>query len=255
MLVWSALVGGAHAEGCLAAVRPGAPAASAAACFAPDASWLDAAGPARGTAAVREGFERLAAGLDPSSRPEWVRLSTETWLMTGLRGGGGWVHVAFDLSGGAGFWSAARVYRGARPWPGPGGPAGEPGWDSAAFVAVFNDVFGRGRADELASHWAPDAVFVSGIGPFQGAEVGEFFRSQARRYEAPRFDAVRHHGLSPDGAWTLEGALTGRCRATGEGFRMPFLMHLRFDGRRIARLYEAFSELRDGCGPFWAAPR
>jgi hypothetical protein len=147
------------------------------------------------------------------------------------------------------------VYRGARPWPGPGGPEGEPGWDSAAFVTVFNDVFGRGRADELAAHWAPDAVFVSGIGPFEGAEVAEFFRNQARRYESPRFDAVRHHGRSSDGAWVLEGALTGRCRATGAGFRMPFLMHLRFDGRRIGRLYEAFSELRDGCGPFWALPR
>lgn len=258
MVVWASLVGIAHAQGCLAAVeaglRPGAPAPPAG-CFEQGSSWIDEDGSGSGSDAVRVGLARLGAALEPGSKPRWVRLSTKTWLLTGLEGRRGWFHVALRLSGRAAFWEGGTVYVGARPWPeerpGPA-PAGPSGDD---FVQTFNDVFGAGRVEELAARWASDAEFVSAIGPFVGPEVGVFFRNQAKRYASPRFADVTQHGRAPDGSWVLEGSLTGSCRANGREFRIPFLMHLRFRGPLIGNLYEAFSTLADGCGPFWTMPR
>lgn len=258
MVVWASLAGVAHGQGCLAAVeaglRPGA-AALPAGCFEDGASWLDEGGADSGPEAVREGLARLGAELQDGGKPRWVRLSTRTWLLTGLEGRRGWAHVALRLSGRAAFWEGGAVYVGARPWPGerPGPAQASPTGDD--FVRTFNDVFGAGRVDELTARWSPDAEFVSAIGPFVGPEVGDFFRNQAKRYASPRFADVTQHGQGPDGSWVLEGALTGSCRANGREFRLPFLMHLRFKGPLIGNLYEAFSKLGDGCGPFWTAPR
>lgn len=258
VLVWSVLVGVAHGQGCLAAVeaglRPGAPPLPTA-CVEADAAWLDDAGPASGPEAVRAGLARLGAALDGSESPRWVRLSTQTWLLTGLKGRRGWFHVSWRLSGRRAFFEEGRVYHGARPWPEARGEEGAPGYDSDTFVAAFNGLFGAGRVEELVAHWAPDAAFVSGIGPFVGPEVGLFFRRQAGRYEAPAFTDVTHHGRDAHGAWTFEGVLTAHCRSTGAPFRMPFLMALRYSGERIGYLYEAFTRRDDGCGPFWATPR
>lgn len=258
MVVWASLVGIAHAQGCLAAVeaalRPAAEPLPAG-CFEDDASWSDVDGVSIGAESVRAGLGRLAATLEPGSHPRWLRLSTGTWLLTGLEGRLGSPHVALRLSGRMAFWEGGVVYVGSRPWPEERRPAGPSENTSEAVVETFNEAFGAGRVDEMLAHWAPDAEFVSGIGPFVGPEVAHFFRNQAKRYAAPRLADVIHHGRSPDGAWVIEGDLTGSCRINGVVFRLPFLMHLRFEGARIASLYEAFTRLADGCGPFWTMPR
>lgn len=258
MVVWASLVAVSHAQGCLSAVEAALqPAAEPlpAGCFEDDASWLDAEGVFAGAESVRAGLARLAATLKPGGRPRWVRLSTGTWLLTGLEGGLGSPHVALRLSGREAFWEGGAVYVGSRPWP-EERPASAPSENtSRAVVDTFNESFGAGRVDEMLAHWAPDAEFVSGIGPFVGPKVGDFFRNQAKRYAGPRLVDVTHHGRGADGAWVMEGALTGICRSNGREFRLPFLMHLRFRGPLIGTLYEAFSRLGDGCGPFWTMPR
>ncbi|MBI2362912.1 MAG: nuclear transport factor 2 family protein [Elusimicrobia bacterium] len=236
-----------RASDCLARLS-GADPAPAAACFSSDALWADSSGAGAGPRAVADGLARLArgGGLGPV---RWVRLSTGTWLAAGS------VLVALDLDGGAAFWSAARVYRGARPWPPEDPSPAEPPRTARQAAETFNGTFGAGRVEDWTAQWAPDAEFVSVVGPFLGADVGVFFRNQAERYVGPHIEVLRDHGASPEGLLVMEGVLSGRCRRGGAGFEFPFLMSLRWRGGRLSRVYEAFSLLDDGCGMFWTAPR
>ena len=174
-----------------------------------------------------------------------------TWLACAEDG----VLIALDGRGSIGPWSAARVYRGARPWPEPGtgGSASELRASSAA--ASFNSTFGAGDVDGWLKQWAEDAVFVSVIGPFEGPEVGDFFRNQARRYFPPKMTAERDHGAAADGALVMEGVLRGRCREGGSAFAFPYIMRIVLREGRLRHVYEAFASLSDGCGPFWTTPR
>lgn len=249
------LPGPARAGGCLGrlyeAFRSGDP-GPALGCFSNDAVWLDEEGVSAGTAAVRAGLGRLARQPPPAGWTlDWTRLSTGTWLASGLDGGR--VLVVLDMAGDGAFWSAARVYRGARPW------AGEVPSDKALTAEQaaggFNRTFGAGDVEGWARFWAPDAVFVSVIGPFTGPEVPDFFRRQAERYIPPRMSPERDHGPDAAGALVMEGTLSGRCRDGGSPFAFPFLMRLAWRGERLSHVYEAFASLDDGCGPFWATPR
>ena len=257
VMLWSPAFAAEPPSGCLgrveSALRTGK-AAPAASCFESGSSWLDEEGAAAGPEGALAGLTRLAgrASEDPALR--WVRLSTGTWMLTGAGRGITWRHLVLELSArGKGF-KAGRVYRGARPWEGEDSRTADVPRPLGEFIAAFNGLFGRGNTDALIAKWAPDAAFVSGIGPFEGKEIPGFFRRQALRYDSPRFVEVREHEPAPGGATVFEGVLEARCRAGGAAFRFPFLMRLRWYGDRIGTLYEAFSTFNDGCGMFWTAP-
>lgn len=244
------------------ALRSGAGASAAAPpCFEADARWLDDEGAAQGTEAVRQGLERLSQYHRAGAVLDWVRLSTGTWLLGGIGsaddGGpaGQWRHLVLDLSGGAGVFSAGRVYVGARPWPGESAVLRDSSRSGEEVARIFNALFGSGRVDAFLEWWAPDGEFVSAIGPFVGPEISGFFRQQALRYESPNMVEVIDHGPSPDRSTVFEGALTGRCRSNGNRFKIPFLMRMGWSGTRIGRIYEAFSTIDEGCGRFWTTPR
>lgn len=262
-LVVVLLAAPARAAGCLSSIEDAlrlGKADAAAACFDPDAGWLDEAGPSTGTAAVRAGLGRLwGGGARPEGPLRWTRLSTGTWLVQGLGEGAVFgareTLVVLDLSPGPGFWSAARVYRGARPWPEEWAASTETARTAAEAADVFDRTFGAGDVAGWLARWAPDAVFTSVVGPFAGPEVGDFFRHQAERYEPPHIDATRDHGRGADGALAFEGTLRGRCREGGTPFAFPFIMRIVWRAGKVASVYEAFSSLDDGCGPFWTSPR
>lgn len=258
LLLWSPARAAEAAPGCLGRVESSlrsGEAAPAAGCFEEDAAWLDEEGEASGRQAVSAGLARLGRQAGKDAPLRWVRLSTGTWMLTGIGRAITWRHLVVDLSGRGAAFQGGRVYRGGRPWGTEDGRSSDAPRPLGEFLSAFNDLFGGGDTDGLVSKWAPDATFVSGIGPFEGAEVAGFFKEQALRYDAPRFVSVREHEREPGGAQVFEGVLAARCRADGTPFRLPFLMRLRWYGSRIGTLYEAFSSLNDGCGMFWTVPR
>lgn len=227
-------------------------------CFTPAASWTDSAGVSTGPAAAVEGLGRLRRRAKAEA-PRWVALSSQTVLLTGLADYAfpwpGQLLAAFDGPS-TGPWSAARVYRGARPWPEPVAAA-PPGDTRGAAEAdrAFNETMGVGDPKAWAARWAPDAEFVSVVGPYQGPEVGVFFARQSERYARVRTETERDHGPRSDGSRVFEGTLRGACRAAGTEFALPFVMAVRASSGTLLFVYEAFSSLADGCGPFWTAPR
>ncbi|MDE2292033.1 MAG: nuclear transport factor 2 family protein [Elusimicrobia bacterium] len=250
----------ARAAGCLGALAgalTGSAKPPALSCFAPDASWLDEAGVSTGPASVRAGLARLASAAWAPKGLAWRRLSTGTWLLTGLRVPGTWAGpealVAVDLAGAGGFFAAARVYRAARPWPADAPDQG-PAWTAAQAAAAFNGTFARGDVPAWAAQWAPDARFISVVGPYEGKGVAMFFRKQAERYADPRMTPSRDEGPAPDGSLVMEGTISGRCRSTGSAFAFPYLMLMRRKSGRLSFVYEAFATYDDGCGPYWAVP-
>ncbi|MBI5597302.1 MAG: nuclear transport factor 2 family protein [Elusimicrobia bacterium] len=258
LLLWSPARAGEPAAGCLgkvAAALNAGDAAPAAACFEPDAAWLDEEGAAEGREAVRAGLERLGRRSEPGAPLRWVRLSTGTWMLTGVGRSISWRHLVVDLSGRGSAFEAARVYRGARAWGAEDAKAAGAPRPMADIVSAFNGLFGAGDTEAFIARWAPDAVFVSAIGPFEGPEVAGFFRMQALRYEAPHFTGLREHGPDSGHGLVFEGFLEASCLSGGTPFRLPFLMRLRWYCDRIGTVYEAFASLDDGCGMFWTAPR
>lgn len=257
LLLWTPARAGEPPAACLGRLEASlltGKAAPAAECFTEDASWSDEEGAAAGREAVRAGLERLSSHVPRDASLNWVRLSTGTWMLTGSGRSITWRHLVVDFSGRGAMFQAGRVYRGARPWGAEDAKQADPPRPVEDIVAAFNGLFGKGDTRGFVARWAPDAVFVSAIGPFAGPEVADFFAEQALRYDSPRFESVRAHEEGAGRAVVFEGFLAARCRSSGEAFRLPFLMRLRWYGDRIGTVYESFSSLNDGCGMFWTAP-
>ena len=68
---------------------------------------------------------------------------------------------------------------------------------------------------------------------------------------------LRHEvPLSSDIEKGALGIYNHRTRAqSGAAFAFSFLMTMRWKGQRLARVYEGFTTINDGCGPFWTTPR
>jgi len=225
------------------------------ACFSPALVWSDDAGVSTRPAATLEGLARLRRRARPDA-PKWVVLSSGTTLLSGLSDLSfpwpGQLLVALD---GPSPWTAVRVYRAARPWPEPVVgilPADTRG--AAEADLAFNETMGAGDPAAWAAKWAPDGEFVSVVGPYKGADVRTFFERQTERYAAVRTSTARQHDRRADGSLVFEGNIRGRCRKESRPFDFPFVMAVRASSGTIAFVYEAFTTLSDGCGPFWTTP-
>lgn len=196
------------------------------------------------------------------ARPEtlrWTSLSSGTVLIGGLTDiSYPWPgHLLVALDGpSTGPWTAARVYRAARPWP--EALTGVPPADTrggAEADKAFNETMGAGDPAAWAARWAADGEFVSVVGPFKGPDVKTFFERQTERYAKVATFTTREHDRRPDGSLVFEGNLRGRCRTAPSTFDFPYIMAVRASSGVIAYVYEAFTTLGDGCGPFWTMPR
>lgn len=227
-------------------------------CFSAAPTWTDDYGVSTRAAASLEGLARLRRRARPDA-PKWVVLSSGTVLLTGyvdiLHPWPGHLLVALDGPS-SGPWTAARVYRGARPWPEP--IASVPPADTrggAEADKAFNETMGAGDPAAWAARWTPDGEFVSVVGPFKGPDVKVFFERQTERYSKVGSFTKLEHDRRSDGSLVFEGNLRGRCRIAGKAFDFPYIMAVRANAGTIAYVYEAFTTLGDGCGPFWTMPR
>lgn len=227
-------------------------------CFSPAPTWTDEAGVSTRPAAALEGLARLRRRAR-AEKPQWTAFSSGTVLLSGLTDVSyPWPgHLLVVLDGpSTGPWTAARVYRGARPWPEPlsGGPPADTREGPDADRA-FNETMGSGDPGAWAARWSPDGEFVSVVGPFKGPDVKVFFERQTERYAKVETFTSRQHARRSDGSLVFEGNLRGRCRAAGAAFDFPYVMAVRARAGVIEYVYEAFTSLGDGCGPFWTMPR
>lgn len=227
-------------------------------CFAPGTTWTDEAGVSTRPAAALEGLGRLRRRARPEAL-RWTALSSGTVLLSGLSDMSypwpGELMAALDGPS-TGPWTAARVYRGARPWPEP--LAGVPPADTrggAEADKAFNETMGAGDPAAWAARWTPDGEFVSVVGPFKGPDVKTFFERQTERYAKVQSLTTREHDRRADGSLVFEGNLRGRCRTAPNSFDFPYIMAVRASSGVISYVYEAFTSLGDGCGPFWTMPR